>query len=95
MVAWAIAAGVAGILVTILWIKLSVKRTRLQKQFFSGNGHHIDSSEHVLRIAHDVNGLLIVTRAVVLKFQEANKSIRGEKCNDTSYKETSHAAHVH
>lgn len=74
MVAWAVAAGVAGILITILWIKLSVKRTSLQKQFFSENVHHIDSLEHVLRIAHDVNGLLIVARAVVLSSKKPIKA---------------------
>ena len=74
MVAWAVAAGVAGILITILWIKLSVKRTRLQKQFFSENVYHIDSFEHVLRIAHDVNGLLIVARAVVLSSKKPIKA---------------------
>ena len=73
MVAWAVAAGVAGILFTILWIKLSVKRTRLQRQFFSENGHPIESSEQVLRIAHDVNGSLIVARAVVLSSKKPIK----------------------
>jgi len=67
MIAYVIAFVVVAILSTILWRQMSVKKKRFPKQYSHDRGRPIGQLEDAWRLAHDMNGSLILANTLVLR----------------------------
>ena len=95
MIAYVIAFVVVAILSTILWRQMSVKKKRFPKQYSHDRGRPIGQLEDAWRLAHDMNGSLILANTLVLRSKEPIQASVVKKSNGAADEETSYAAHVH